>query len=75
MIPRHGYDVYLKGHKVDVVRSGGFSPSLGEGIGTTYLPPHSVDPGTVIEIDARGRRVEAQVVKTPFYTKGSVKKA
>jgi len=75
VIPRHGYDVYLKGRKVDVVRSGGFSPSLGEGIGTTYLPPHSVEPGTVIEIDARGRRVEAQVVKTPFYTKGSVKKA
>jgi len=73
-IPRPGYDVYLNDHKVDVVRSGGFGPSLGEGIGTTYLPTHSVAPGTIIEIEYRGRRVESEVVKMPFYTKGSVKK-
>jgi aminomethyltransferase len=73
-IPRPGYDVFLNEHKVDVVRSGGFGPSIGEGIGTTYLPTHSEKPGTRIEIEARGRRVEAEVVKMPFYTKGSVKK-
>jgi aminomethyltransferase len=74
VIPRHGYDVYLKDRKVDVVRSGGYSPSLGIGIGTTYLPTHSIDPGTRIEIDARGKRVAAEVVKMPFYTSGSVKR-
>ena len=74
VIPRHGYDVYLKEHKVDVVRSGGFSPSLGHGIGTTYLPTHSVEPGTVFEFEARGKRMEAEVVKLPFYTQGSVKR-
>jgi aminomethyltransferase len=74
-IPRHGYDVYLHGRKVDVVRSGGFSPSLGIGIGTTYLPSHSTAPGTAIEIDSRGRRVAGSVVKLPFYTTGSVKRA
>ncbi|MBE0590884.1 MAG: glycine cleavage system aminomethyltransferase GcvT [Gemmatimonadales bacterium] len=73
-IPRHGYDVYLKDRKVDVVRSGGYSPSLQIGIGTTYLPTHSTDPGTRIEIDARGKRVGAEVVKMPFYTSGSVKR-
>jgi len=73
-IPRHGYDVYLKDRKVDVVRSGGFSPSLQVGIGTTYLPTHSIEPGTRIEIDARGKRVAAEVVKMPFYTGGSVKR-
>jgi aminomethyltransferase len=74
-IPRPGYAVFLNDHRVDTVRSGGFSPSLGEGIGTTYLPPHSVDPGTKIEIDYRGKRIGAVVVKMPFYTKGSVRKA
>ncbi|MCH7489625.1 MAG: glycine cleavage system aminomethyltransferase GcvT [Gemmatimonadetes bacterium] len=74
-IPRHGYDVYLKNQRVDTVRSGGFGPSLGEAIGTTYLPDHSVDPGTAIEIDCRGKRVGAEVVKMPFYKNGSVKKA
>jgi aminomethyltransferase len=74
-IPRHGYDVYLKGTKVDTVRSGGFGPSVGEAIGTTYLPTHSVEPGTELEIDCRGKKVTAEVVKMPFYGEGSVKKA
>ena len=73
-IPRHGYDVYLKGKKIDTVRSGGFGPSLGEAIGTTYLPTHSVEPGTVMEVDCRGKRVAAEVVAMPFYTSGSIKK-
>ncbi|MCZ6915295.1 MAG: glycine cleavage system aminomethyltransferase GcvT [Gemmatimonadetes bacterium] len=74
-IPRHGYDVFLKGTKIDTVRSGGFGPSLGEAIGTTYLPSHSAAPGTEIEIDCRGKKVKAEVVKMPFYTGGSVKKS
>jgi len=72
-IPRQGYDVYLADRKVDVVRSGGYSPSLNKAIGTTYLPTHSADAGTKIEIDCRGRRIAAEVVKMPFYKNGSVK--
>jgi aminomethyltransferase len=74
VIPRHGYDVYLKDRKVDVVRSGGFSPTLQVAIGTTFVPTHSVEPGTPIQIDVRGKRVPAEVVKMPFYTGGSVQK-
>lgn len=72
-IPRHGYDVYLNGHCIDMVRSGGYSPSLNAAIGTTYLPTHSIDPGTKIEIDCRGKRVEAEVAPRPFYRDGSVR--
>jgi len=72
-IPRQGYDVYLNDHKIDTVRSGAYSPSLAKPIGTTYLPTHSVDPGTKIEIDCRGKRVEAEVTAMPFYKGGSVK--
>jgi aminomethyltransferase len=75
VIPRHGYPVLLRDHQVDVVRSGGFSPSLREGIGTTYLPTHSVEPGTTLEVECRGRHVNAEVVRMPFYKKGSVKKS
>lgn len=74
VIPRPGYAVYLGERKVDVVRSGGFSPSLKHAIGTTYLPTHSVNPGTAIAIDCRGKRVAAEVVKLPFYKSGSVKR-
>jgi aminomethyltransferase len=72
-IPRHGYDVYLAGHNVDIVRSGGFSPSLEKPIGTTYLPTHSAQPGAAVEIDCRGRRVEAVVTEMPFFKNGSVR--
>ncbi len=74
-VPRQGYGVYLKDRKVETVRSGGYSPSLKRGIGTTFLPTHSIEPGTRMQIDARGKRVEAEVVKLPFYREGSVKRA
>jgi aminomethyltransferase len=74
VIPRHGMEVYVADRQVDVVRSGGYAPSLKQPVGTTYLPTHSVEPGTVFEIAVRGKRVPAKVVKMPFYTQGSVKK-
>ena len=74
-IPRPGYGVYLNDRQVDTVRSGGFSPSLGHGIGTAILPTHSAEPGTTIEIDARGRRMTGTVTKLPFYSEGSVKRS
>ena len=73
--PRHGYPVYFDGRQVDVVRSGTVSPSLGYGIGTTYLPAGNTKPGVKFEIEIRGERVPAEVVSRPFYAKGSVHKA
>jgi aminomethyltransferase len=74
-IPRPGYGVFLNDRQVDTVRSGGFSPSLGHGIGTAILPTHSAEPGTAIEVDARGRRMTGTVTKLPFYSEGSVKRS
>ncbi len=72
--PRHGYPVYVNGRDVDVVRSGTMSPSLGQAIGTTYLPADAAKVGTRFEVECRGERIPADVVKRPFYTKGSVRK-
>jgi aminomethyltransferase len=72
--PRHGYPVFCEGREVDIVRSGTLSPSLRVGIGTTYLPAAAAKPGTRFEVDCRGERLAAEVVKLPFWTKGSVKK-
>ena len=72
--PRHGYPVHHEGREVDIVRSGTMSPSLGVGIGTTYLPPAAAKPGTRFEVECRGERLPAEVVKLPFYTKGSARK-
>ena len=52
---------YYDGREVDVVRSGTMSPSLGVGIGTTYLPAAAAKAGTTFEVEmprraARRRR-------------------
>lgn len=73
-IARPGYPVWYDGRQVDLVRSGGQSPSLGHAIGTAMLPAAAAKIGTRFEVDCRGRRVAAEVVKRPFWTAGSVKK-
>jgi aminomethyltransferase len=72
--PRHGFPVHHGGREVDIVRSGTLSPSLGVGIGTTYLPVAVAKPGTQFDVECRGERLPAEVVKLPFWTKGSVRK-
>ena len=65
-VARPGFPVFVGGAQVDVVRSGTITPSTNASIGTTYLPTAQAKPGTKIEIDIRGKRVPAEVVKLPF---------
>ena len=65
-VARHEFPVFLDGRQVDIVRSGTVTPTVNAAIGTTYLPKDSAKPGTKIEIDIRGKRVSAEVVKLPF---------
>ncbi len=71
--PRHGYPVFHDGRQHGLVRSGTVSPTLGTAIGTCYLPPEAAKEGTGMEVEIRGKRVPAEVVKMPFYTKGTHK--
>ena len=64
--PRHGYDVYAENRKVSMVRSGTVSPTTGKPIGLTYLPTHLAKPDYAFEVDVRGKRIPAKVVKLPF---------
>ncbi|MCC6319614.1 MAG: glycine cleavage system aminomethyltransferase GcvT [Gemmatimonadaceae bacterium] len=70
-IPRHGYPVFVDGVPSGQVCSGTMSPSLGIAIGTCYVPAARAAAGNTFEVEIRGKRVGATVVKTPFYTKGS----
>lgn len=69
--PRHGYPVFVDGAPSGEVRSGTMSPSLGIPIGTAYVPPASAAEGSSLEIEIRGKRIPAKVVKMPFYKSGS----
>lgn len=68
--PRHGYDVYDGGKKVGQVTSGTVSPSLGIPIAMAYVPTALSKPGSTVEVDIRGKRFKAEVIKPPFYKKG-----
>lgn len=67
--PRPGYAIFAGGEKVGDVVSGTQSPSLSTGIGMGYVPPAIAVPGTKIEIEVRGRRFAAEIVKKPIYRK------
>jgi len=66
VVARPGHEVYVDGHKVDVVRSGTVTPTANYALGLAYLPPAQAAPGTRFEIDVRGRRAAAEIVKLPF---------
>jgi aminomethyltransferase len=70
-IPRQGYPVWHQGRQVDVVRSGGMSPTLGTPIGTTLLPAAGAAVGTRFEVECRGERLSAEVVSRPFWKQGT----
>ncbi len=72
--PRPGYDIRFAGESVSTVRSGTVGPTVGQGIGTGYLPSELAEPGTAVEIMIRDKPYAAEVVKMPFYKDGSVKR-
>ena len=67
LIPRSHYPVFAGGEQVGETTSGGFSPTLGIGIGMAYVAPRErFKAGGEMEIDVRGRRGKAELVKPPF---------
>ncbi|HLV09655.1 MAG TPA: glycine cleavage T C-terminal barrel domain-containing protein, partial [Halanaerobiales bacterium] len=65
-IPRHGYELQIRGEKVGVVTSGSYSPTLNENIGLGYIKKDKIKSNKEIEVIIRGKRVRAKIVETPF---------
>jgi aminomethyltransferase len=66
-IPRAHYPVFSGDRLVGEVTSGTFSPLLQTGIGLAYVrPPEAAEVGETVEVDVRGRRGPAEVVRPPF---------
>lgn len=64
---RPHYPVCAEGEVLTETTSGALSPSLGVGIALAYLPFALAKVGQPLEIEVRGRRYAASVVKKPFY--------
>jgi aminomethyltransferase len=55
------------GEMIGAVTSGSPSPTLGKNIALAYVPPAMTALGTVIYVEIRSQKCQAQVVSTPFY--------
>lgn len=66
-IPRPHQPLYLNGSSIGEVTSGSFSPTFSKGIGMAYIARESSAPGTRIEVDIRGQKHPAEIVKKPMY--------
>jgi aminomethyltransferase len=66
-IARDGQDVLVNGERAGKVTSGSPAPYFKKNIGMAYVPTEFANEGQQIQIDVRGRLVNAQTVKTPFY--------
>lgn len=65
-IPRAHCAVMDSQARIGEVTSGNFSPVLKKGIALAYVLPEAAAPGTMLNIDVRGRVLAAEVTKPPF---------
>ena len=66
-IARHGHGIHADGREIGEVTSGGPSPLLDRNIGLGYVPADFSEVGASLQIDIRGRLVDAEVTSLPFY--------
>jgi len=59
----------IKPHGEGEITSGTFSPTLGFSVAMARVP-REVKIGDTVEVDIRGKRMPAQVVKMPFVRNG-----
>lgn len=71
-IPRHGYKVFSAGEEeIGFITSGTHSPSLKKNLGLALISAEHAEVGTQLKVEVRNKKIDAIVVKTPFYKKGS----
>ncbi len=70
-IARHGHTIHVDGDEVGVVTSGTHSPTLGAAIAMGYIDTSHATLGNQVQINVRGRIVDAEVTQLPFYRPSS----
>jgi aminomethyltransferase len=69
IIPRHGYRILVEGEPVGWVTSGAYSPVIGRAVGMGYIDVRYAILDEPVEIEARGRIVEARLREFPLIPK------
>ncbi|WP_405130678.1 glycine cleavage system aminomethyltransferase GcvT [Paenibacillus sp. FSL H8-0317] len=65
-IPRPHYPIYAEGVQIGEVTTGTQSPTLKRNLGLALIDSKYAALGTPLEIEIRGKKLKAEVVKTPF---------
>ena len=60
--------------EVGVLTSGTVSPSLGVGVAMGFVETSRAKAGTAVQVDIRGKVVDAVVQRPPFYTEGTIRR-
>lgn len=68
-IPRPHYPVYADGVRIGEVTTGTQSPTLKRNLGLALVDAAYAAIGTKLSVDIRGKQLQAEVVKAPFYKK------
>lgn len=66
-IIREAQDVYIDGEKIGITTSGTHCPYLKQAVALAIVDVAHKDIGTKVQVNVRGRMVEAEIVKLPFY--------
>ncbi|WP_145408170.1 glycine cleavage system aminomethyltransferase GcvT [Paenibacillus xylanexedens] len=66
-IPRPHYPLYADGVQIGEVTTGTQSPTLKRNLGLALIDSKYAALGTPLEIEIRGKKLKAEVVKTPFH--------
>jgi 4-methylaminobutanoate oxidase (formaldehyde-forming) len=59
--------VRMDGETVGRVTSGGYGYAVGRSIAYAYVPAASVEPGTAVDVEIFGERVEGEIAAEPLY--------
>jgi len=68
-IAREQYPVFKDGVQIGVVTSGTQLPFAGFAGAMALIDANLCAPGTALQVDARGRLVDCEVIPSPFYSK------
>lgn len=68
-IAREHCGIYIGEDEVGETTSGTFCPHLNQAMAMALLSVSASEIGTRVEVDVRGRRIEAEVISLPFYKK------
>ena len=71
---REGDQIFCNDQLVGEITSGSLSPSLQVAIAMGRVKGEEIKLGQIIEVAIRNKRIEAEVVRLPFYTDGTARR-